>query len=153
MSAADFLESLQIVEANSVHEWAVAHLAEECGQRVDAAAHRAQSGARLLVCSTSEGEAIGFVSARVLLTEAEIFDLCVRAAERRRGVARALLTRLLSELKAEEVREVFLEVRVSNAAAQGLYRGLGFSCVGNRPHYYADGEDAALFRCCFAPAG
>jgi [ribosomal protein S18]-alanine N-acetyltransferase len=36
-----------------------------------------------------------------------------------------------------------LEVRVSNTAAQELYRGFGFSIAGTRVRYYTDdGEDA-----------
>ena len=38
-----------------------------------------------------------------------------------------------------------LEVRVSNAAAIGLYRSLGFESLGTRRAYYQDGEDALLF--------
>ena len=36
-----------------------------------------------------------------------------------------------------------LEVRVSNVAAQELYRGFGFTIAGTRVRYYTDdGEDA-----------
>jgi ribosomal-protein-alanine N-acetyltransferase len=38
-----------------------------------------------------------------------------------------------------------LEVRVTNALAQGLYRKYHFEVVGRRKHYYRDnGEDALL---------
>ena len=41
--------------------------------------------------------------------------------------------------------EMTLEVRVSNGAAQALYRSFGFEIVGRRPHYYTDdGEDALV---------
>ena len=36
----------------------------------------------------------------------------------------------------------FLEVRVSNAPALALYRGLGFTVAGVRKGYCANGEDA-----------
>ena len=36
-----------------------------------------------------------------------------------------------------------LELRVSNAAARGLYERFGFSPVGIRPRYYVD-EDALV---------
>jgi ribosomal-protein-alanine N-acetyltransferase len=42
-------------------------------------------------------------------------------------------------------REITLEVRASNHAAQALYRSMGFVVVGVRKHYYYDnGEDAIL---------
>jgi ribosomal-protein-alanine N-acetyltransferase len=45
------------------------------------------------------------------------------------------------------VREVLLEVRRSNVAAQGFYRSVGFVEEGRRPGYYADPiEDAVLMR-------
>ena len=38
-----------------------------------------------------------------------------------------------------------LEVRLSNAAARGLYQQFGFRPVGIRPRYYSDnGEDALI---------
>ena len=40
---------------------------------------------------------------------------------------------------------VLLEVRESNAHAQGLYDSLGFRPVGKRPGYYSDtGENALI---------
>lgn len=38
-----------------------------------------------------------------------------------------------------------MEVRVSNVAAIGLYKSLGFEFLGRRRAYYDDGEDALLF--------
>jgi ribosomal-protein-alanine N-acetyltransferase len=42
------------------------------------------------------------------------------------------------------VRELGLEVRVSNAAAQGLYRARGFRMAGLRRGYYHSPEEDAL---------
>ncbi|HSM38624.1 MAG TPA: hypothetical protein VK838_04760, partial [Candidatus Limnocylindrales bacterium] len=42
-------------------------------------------------------------------------------------------------------RRMTLEVRVSNVAAQALYRRFGFEAGGRRPRYYTDdGEDALV---------
>jgi ribosomal-protein-alanine N-acetyltransferase len=41
---------------------------------------------------------------------------------------------------------MFLEVAVGNVAALGLYRKHGFSQVGRRPRYYANGSDALVMR-------
>jgi ribosomal-protein-alanine N-acetyltransferase len=42
-------------------------------------------------------------------------------------------------------RVMTLEVRLSNAAARGLYAKFGFRPVGIRPRYYSDnGEDALI---------
>ena len=52
---------------------------------------------------------------------------------------------LIAVCRARGVRMLGLEVRVSNTAAQGLYRTLGFRLVGLRRGYYkAPVEDALL---------
>jgi ribosomal-protein-alanine N-acetyltransferase len=47
-------------------------------------------------------------------------------------------------LKNKNCSEVFLEVRVSNSEAVGLYEKLGFKVVSNLRWYYRDGEDAYM---------
>jgi tRNA threonylcarbamoyladenosine biosynthesis protein TsaB len=72
-------------------------------------------------------------------------NLAVAPEERRRGVAGALLRDLLERARALGVESITLEVRVSNFAAQALYRGHGFRLAGLRRGYYRDtGEDALL---------
>jgi ribosomal-protein-alanine N-acetyltransferase len=57
-----------------------------------------------------------------------------------------VLQALLDEARSRGCRAAFLEVRASNAAALGLYRGLGFIQTGIRSGYYSDGEDAVEMR-------
>jgi ribosomal-protein-alanine N-acetyltransferase len=59
---------------------------------------------------------------------------------------------MLSEASRSKTRVVSLEVRLSNHAAQALYRKFGFREVGTRPRYYADnGEDALLMDRALSP--
>jgi ribosomal-protein-alanine N-acetyltransferase len=46
--------------------------------------------------------------------------------------------------KKRGMRDVFLEVRISNQAAQKLYEKFGFSVLNKRTRYYPDGEDALI---------
>ncbi len=72
-------------------------------------------------------------------------NLAVVPGQRRRGVAAALLDDLLTEAIRRSVRNLTLEVRVSNGAAQGLYRSRGFRLAAVRRRYYRDnGEDALV---------
>ena len=72
-------------------------------------------------------------------------NLAVAPDQQRRGVAAALLDDLLGRSRAMDVQSVTLEVRVSNDAAQALYRGRGFRVAGLRRRYYRDdGEDALI---------
>ena len=81
--------------------------------------------------------------------EAHILNICVRAEFRRLGIARALMTYLLSRARSAGMREAFLEVRPSNTIAAHLYATLGFEKVGMRRGYYqavGGREDAAVLR-------
>jgi ribosomal-protein-alanine N-acetyltransferase len=72
--------------------------------------------------------------------EAELLNIAVDPAFRRRGVASALLEALLLEaLDAQAQGTVFLEVAEPNTAAIALYRRHGWEQVGLRPGYYSQG--------------
>lgn len=91
------------------------------------------------------GEVAGYLIASVFRDEAELQNLATARAHQRGGLARALMHELIATCHAREVRELRLEVRVSNAPAQDLYRSLGFRLVGLRRGYYkAPSEDAVL---------
>jgi ribosomal-protein-alanine N-acetyltransferase len=79
-------------------------------------------------------------------------DVIVTQEQRRRGIAERLLSELFSVARAQGTQEAFLEVRRSNRGAQALYAKFGFRLIGERRGYYADQEDALVFRCCFPPA-
>jgi [ribosomal protein S18]-alanine N-acetyltransferase len=106
--------------------------------------------------STIVGEANGAIVAYGVLMmgagEAQILNLTVASAARRRGLARALLRRFLNDALRLGAEQCFLEVRLSNAAAIALYRAEGFVPVARRAGYYpaADGagarEDALVLR-------
>ncbi len=72
-------------------------------------------------------------------------NLAVVPGRRRRGIARRLVEDLLERVRASGSVPLSLEVRVSNFAAQGLYRAHGFRLAGLRRRYYRDtGEDALI---------
>jgi [ribosomal protein S18]-alanine N-acetyltransferase len=85
------------------------------------------------VALTGEG---GFILARAAAGEAEILTLAVRPAERRRGVARALVEAAAAAARAAGAESLFLEVAADNAAALALYRRCGFEQIGLRARYY-----------------
>jgi ribosomal-protein-alanine N-acetyltransferase len=93
------------------------------------------------------GRPLGYVVAMLAGPEAEIADLAVSPDARRRGIARALIDRLLADLEAEHVAAVFLEVRESNHPARALYESRAFRAIGRRRGYYRlPVEDALLLK-------
>jgi len=101
-----------------------------------------------------DGRAVGYVLARQAADEAEILNLGVAPAARRRGIGRALVREGLAALAARGAEQVFLEVRESNAAARALYAEFGFAEVGRRRGYYRrPTEDAIVLRAAISAAG
>ncbi len=91
-----------------------------------------------------EGEKIiGYVGALYSFDESDVALVAVNPDYRRRGIAEKLMKTLFNSLAEKGVKKAFLEVRVSNFAAQNLYKKLGFSVVGQRKNYYVT-EDALV---------
>lgn len=100
--------------------------------------------ARALVARRG-GRPVAFLCGTRVEDEAEIQNLAVSPPERRRGIGAFLLGLFLERARREGCRRAFLEVRVSNEAALGLYQGAGFERVGRRAGYYSNPtEDAVL---------
>lgn len=91
---------------------------------------------------------VGYAVFQRILDEAELLNIRVASAYRRRGVGRRLLAACRADLAG--ARCLHLEVRAGNRAALALYREAGFVQVGIRRGYYPaarDGrEDALLLR-------
>jgi ribosomal-protein-alanine N-acetyltransferase len=74
-----------------------------------------------------------------------LLNLAVAPEYRLRGLGKCLLANLMYRVALYGVRNVILEVRVSNLVARQLYQRLGFKQVGLRKCYYRDnGEDALV---------
>jgi len=86
----------------------------------------------------------GFILARVAADEAEVLTLAVAPAARCQGLGTALLETALALAAEAGAGVMFLEVSTANAAARALYAAAGFTEVGRRPRYYADGTDALV---------
>ena len=100
----------------------------------------------LTVAAEENWALIGYAFAVLAGEEADVANVAVAQACRRRGVAAALLGRLEDGARERGVRTLFLEVRVSNAAAMALYLKRGYVGVYARKRYYGNGEDALVMR-------
>ncbi len=93
-----------------------------------------------------EGQVVGFVIFKPVLDESTLVNIAVHPDYQGRGYGRLLLERGLQAQAEKGVTTCFLEVRASNDNAQGLYRSLGFTQVGERKDYYPakQGREHAL---------
>jgi ribosomal-protein-alanine N-acetyltransferase len=106
--------------------------------------HAASSGQIVLLVEVG-GKIAGFLVARVIRGEAEILNLAIDPPQRRKGLAKKLLSEMLAQAKEKGADRVFLEVRASNHAAISFYGNHGFRSVGKRAAYYcAPVEDALI---------
>ena len=93
-------------------------------------------GATLLVARDEAAVLTGFLLASVLPDVGEILALATSPDRMRRGIATALVWRLIGNCKREGVGRLILEVATTNAPAISFYENLTFSEVGIRRDYY-----------------
>jgi ribosomal-protein-alanine N-acetyltransferase len=103
--------------------------------------------ARYLVVR-EDGVPVAYAGMWLVLDEAHVTNIAVRADMRGRGIGE-LVARALMQLAADTgIRYMTLEVRRTNVVAQSLYKKLGFVEVGFRKRYYADNNEDALVMAC-----
>ena len=91
---------------------------------------------------------IGYAIALLAGLESELANLAIARLMQKQGLGKRLLREALAAATERGSREMFLEVRESNAAAIALYTAEGFKAVGRRVRYYARPiEDAIVMRC------
>ena len=94
--------------------------------------------------STPHEQIVGFIFVMTSQGTGHITTIGVAPEHRRRGLAQKMLRHVEEALQNREMATVSLEVRVSNIAAQSLYRSLGYTIVQRLNNYYNNGEDAYL---------
>jgi ribosomal-protein-alanine N-acetyltransferase len=83
-----------------------------------------------------DGEVVGYSILSIAAGEAHILNICVHPTYRSMGYGEKLLDEILLRARSSSVRQIFLEVRPSNAHALALYRKKDFHKVADRPAYY-----------------
>ena len=97
-----------------------------------------------LVAEGERGTVLGYVGSQSCFEDADVLNVAVVPAARRRGIAAALMTELEARLAPKGVERITLEVRASNLPAIRLYEGLGYTQVGLRKSYYEKPREDAL---------
>jgi [ribosomal protein S18]-alanine N-acetyltransferase len=104
-------------------------------------------GERHYVVARDGNEIVAYGGLMFVVDDAHVTNIAVAAERQRQGIA----TRVLAELAWAAVERgctaLTLEVRVSNQAAQALYREFGFVPAGVRKNYYENVEDAIVMWC------
>ena len=94
--------------------------------------------------ATPTDRIVGFIFVMTGDGTGHITTIGIAPEHRRRGLAEKLLLHTEDALLKRGITTITLEVRVSNIAAQSLYRGLNYTIVQRLNHYYNNGEDGFL---------
>jgi [ribosomal protein S18]-alanine N-acetyltransferase len=89
-------------------------------------------------------DVVGYAGLMISGDDAHITTIAVDPTHHRHKVGTRLLLVLTREALARGARHMTLEVRLSNHAAQDLYRRFGFGPVGVRRNYYQETNEDAL---------
>jgi len=135
MQEADLAEVAAVESAAYSHPWTRGNFADSL-----------RSG---YACRTlrANGELLGYFVILIAAGEAHLLNLTVAPAHQRKGYGGALLREVVAIARERGARNLFLEVRPSNAAAQSLYERFGFRRIAVRRGYYPAGagrEDALV---------
>lgn len=103
----------------------------------------ALSNRTYLVAELPGGGLLGYGGFLLVEDDAHVTTLAVGEPARGRRLGTHLMIALVAAALARGARHLTLEVRVSNTAAQALYRRFGFAPVGLRKNYYRN-EDAMV---------
>jgi ribosomal-protein-alanine N-acetyltransferase len=101
---------------------------------------------QLFFAARVRAELVGYIVGCVEDDRAEVVSLAVAPEWRRAGAGRALMDRLLAEVKRRGARTVELMVRTDNVPGIRFYRSFAFRRVKTAPRYYEDGADGYVMR-------
>jgi ribosomal-protein-alanine N-acetyltransferase len=90
------------------------------------------------------GSVVGYAGLLFAADEAHITTIAVDPAWHRHQIGTRLLLHQATVARQRQARHLTLEVRVTNTAAQELYRRFGFVSEGIRKNYYAEIHEDAL---------
>lgn len=87
---------------------------------------------------------VGYAGLLMIADDGHVATVAVHPDWQGQGVATRLLAELVQGALGLGANQLTLEVRVSNLAAQAIYRRFGFAPAGARKAYYADNREDAL---------
>ena len=93
-----------------------------------------------------EGQLIAYAGIFYVADVADIHTITVVEDQRRKGIGRELLKRLIDWARVKKAQAIMLEMRLGNDAARPLYESFGFIEISKRENYYGPGLTAVVMR-------
>lgn len=92
-----------------------------------------------------DGKVIGYGGYAHILDEGHIMNIAVTASHRGKGVAKAIVAKMIGSARENGIGAITLEVNDANKPAISLYEKMGFEFSGLRPHYYGWEKPARIY--------
>ena len=137
---------IEIVKMEACHVSQVAQLEKLCFSdpwSEKSVASELENKWALWLVALEDDAVVGYIGSQTAVDETDVMNVAVHPDHRRKGIAEALIEKLVAELKARGSYALMLEVRDSNIPAISLYEKLGFLQVGLRKNYYHNPKEHA----------
>lgn len=89
---------------------------------------------------------IGYIYYSKIIDEAEIYQIGICKEYQNKKLGELILNKSILELKKDNIKQIFLEVRDNNKPAISLYTKLGFKQISIRKKYYDNNIDALILK-------
>jgi ribosomal-protein-alanine N-acetyltransferase len=99
---------------------------------------------RLYLVARVDASVVGYSGLMIVGEDGHITTVAVEPRWHRHHIASRVLVSLVREAAVRGVKNLTLEVRMSNEGAQAMYRRFGFVPAGARKGYYVDNNEDAL---------
>lgn len=97
-----------------------------------------------VVVAENQKNIVGYILFNQILDEAEIYKIVVSKEFRKKQIAFKIVEFLLDELKKNNVKKIFLEVRKNNIPAISLYKKCGFINIREIIDYYTNPKEDGI---------
>ena len=97
-----------------------------------------------VIVAENQKNIVGYILFNQILDEAEIYKIVVSKEFRKKQIAFKIVEFLLDELKKNDVKKIFLEVRKSNIPAISLYKKCGFINIREIIDYYTNPKEDGI---------
>lgn len=146
LAAEDFFTETLIFRAEEKDIEDIENLEKECFSTPwsQTAIKDAMEGNTAFFIAKKGEKTIGYIGISTVLDEGYITNVAVNEMMRKKGIGTALLNRVFSYSKDNNLSFVSLEVRESNREAISLYIALGFKQEGKRKNFYDKPKEDAL---------
>lgn len=143
-----WVSAVEALEAQTMGSdaWHASQILDELprGDRTWWAAYEMNDSSKRAV-SPQDAKLIGYAGGWIVDGQVQVLKVATDPAYRRRGIAQELLAHIARDARDLGATEMTLEVRLSNTGAHAFYERLGLKCIGARPRYYSDREDAVIY--------